>query len=492
MPTARCCGHSCAVSVENDPFFADCRTVFGLQYQLMESMEVKQELQPIEEEPQSASILSVFKLRNFRLLWIGEAISVIGDQFYMIALPWLVLQLTGDALAMGTVLALAAVPRALFMLVGGALTDRLSPRLVMLVSNLMRMVLVFLLAGLVLSGAIEMWMIYVLALLFGLADAFFYPAQSAIVPRLVADDQLQPANAIMQGTWQLSLFAGPVVAGLLISVMAGEPSEAGGGDLRGIGIALIIDALTFLASAITLWFVEDGETAVDKGTAAGDARNEGLLTSIIDGLRVVWNDAALRAFFLLIAISNFLIVGPLSIGVPVLAATRLEGGATAYGVILSAYGGGSLLGTILAGVLPPPPAKRMGIVLGVIWSALGLGIIALGLAPTTTAAAAIALLMGVAEGYVVILFITWLQRRTSEDMLGRMMSLLMFASIGLQPLSNMLTGALVQHNANMLFVTFGAMMIGFTLLFLLNPAVRSMETAGGREPALSREAITIE
>jgi MFS family permease len=442
---------------------------------MMEPIEKENKLEMLEGQESSTSVLSVFRLRNFRLLWIGQAISVIGDQFHLIALPWLVLQLTGDALAMGTVLALAAVPRAVFMLVGGVMSDRLSPRMVMLISNLLRMILVFLLAVPVLSGTIEMWMIYVLALLFGLADAFFYPAQNAIVPRLVDDSQLQPANAVMQGTWQLSLFAGPVVAGMLISTMAGDPSMAGAGNLRGIGIAFIIDALTFLASAVTLWFVDDGETAVESSDGE-DAAGESLFNAIIEGLRIVWGDNALRAFFLLIAISNFLIIGPLAIGVPVLAATRFAGGATAYGVIMSAYGGGSLLGTIAAGLLPPPPGKRMGIVLGVIWSGLGLGILALGLISTTRAASAIALLMGIAEGYVVILFITWLQRRTAEDMLGRMMSLLAFASIGLQPLSNVITGALVALNATRLFVGFGALMIVLTLIFLLNPAVRSMES----------------
>src|SRR5215213_3699159 len=93
-----------------------------------------------------ASPLSV---RNFRLLWIGEGISLLGDQFYMIALPWLVLQLTGSALALGTVMALASIPRALFMLIGGALVDRFSPRNVMFLSNLVRMILVALLAILV-------------------------------------------------------------------------------------------------------------------------------------------------------------------------------------------------------------------------------------------------------------------------------------------------------------------------------------------------------
>src|SRR5215207_2141505 len=93
-----------------------------------------------------ASPLSV---RNFRLLWIGEGISLLGDQFYMIALPWLVLSLTGNALAVGTVMAIAGIPRALFMLVGGALTDRFTPRKLMINSNLARMVLTGLLAVLV-------------------------------------------------------------------------------------------------------------------------------------------------------------------------------------------------------------------------------------------------------------------------------------------------------------------------------------------------------
>src|SRR6266852_5874381 len=124
-------------------------------------------------------------VRNFRLLWIGEGISLLGDQFYMIALPWLVLQLTGSALALGTVMALAGIPRALFMLVGGALVDRFSPRAVMLASNLARLVLVALLSALVLTNHIRLEMLYGFALAFGLADAFYYPGQSAIVPQLL-------------------------------------------------------------------------------------------------------------------------------------------------------------------------------------------------------------------------------------------------------------------------------------------------------------------
>src|SRR5690349_11628317 len=94
---------------------------------------------------------SPLSVRNFRLLWIGEGISLLGDQFYMIALPWLVLQLTDSPFALGTVMALAGIPRALFMLIGGAFVDRFSPRTVMMISNFARLVLVALLSVLVLT-----------------------------------------------------------------------------------------------------------------------------------------------------------------------------------------------------------------------------------------------------------------------------------------------------------------------------------------------------
>src|SRR5689334_11924820 len=138
------------------------------------------------------------RVRNFQLLWIGEGISLLGDQFYLIALPWLVLQLTGSALALGAILALASIPRAVFMLVGGAFVDRYSPRSVMLASNAARLVLVALMSVLVLTHHIDLWMLYVFALAFGLADAFYFPAQSAIVPQVLPVEQLQAGNTFVQ------------------------------------------------------------------------------------------------------------------------------------------------------------------------------------------------------------------------------------------------------------------------------------------------------
>ena len=145
-------------------------------------------------EGKANPFLKVLRNRNFRLLWIGEAISVLGDHFYIVALPWLVLQLTGDALAMGAVLALSAVPRAALMLVGGALSDRFAPRNIMFASNLARFILVSLLAGLVFTNRVEIWMLYVLAILFGIADAFLYPAHSSMAPQLAIGEEGFVAN----------------------------------------------------------------------------------------------------------------------------------------------------------------------------------------------------------------------------------------------------------------------------------------------------------
>jgi len=248
------------------------------------------------QQGQPSPLVSLPQIRNFRLLWIGEAVSLLGDQFQFIALPWLVLQLTGDGMAIGTVMALAGVPRALFMLIGGALTDRFSPRRVMLASNAARMVLVLGLALLVLGNVVSLWMPYLFALAFGLADAFFYPAQSSIIPHIVDREHLQLANSVMQGTAQISLFAGPLLAGTLIAFMS--RGSAGTGNLEGIALAFFVDTLTFLVSLVTL-----GAMRVEADRPP-ERESESVLRAIAEGLRYVWDDAVLRTIFLLIAAAN--------------------------------------------------------------------------------------------------------------------------------------------------------------------------------------------
>ena len=312
-----------------------------------------------------ASPLSV---RNFRLLWIGEGISLLGDQFYMIALPWLVLQLTGSALALGTVMALASIPRALFLLVGGALVDRFSPRSVMIASNFARLVLVVLLSALVLTNMIRIELLYAFALAFGLADAFYFPGQSAIIPQLLPEDQLQAGNTFVQGTAQLSLFLGPVLAGSLIALLGQAATAGGASGTEGLGIAFGIDALSFVASllCLNLMRVPGIPKQVDE--------EQNVIESIKGGFAYLWSRATLRVLFLLMIAMNFLVVGPLIVGIPVLAATRLAEGAAAFGIIMSAFGGGALLGIILSNVLPPLQPKHFGALLLLIISWMGIGV----------------------------------------------------------------------------------------------------------------------
>ncbi len=431
-------------------------------------------------EPGRPSFARLIGGRDFRLLWGGEAVSLIGDQFELIALPWLVVKLTGSPVAVGGVLAAAAFPRAVLMLVGGAVTDRYSPRAVMLVSNLARLVLTALFAAVVISGRVELWMVYAYALAFGVADAFFFPAQTAIVPRVVQGDDLPLGNTAVQGTAQASLFVGPALAGAVIALFAGGQGEAGHG-LTGIGLAFAVDAVTFLISVVTLALLRAQASA-----ASAAQKAQSLWQSISEGLAFVWHDSALRVVFGLLLGVNLLIVGPFTVGIPLIAESRLQG-AVAFGVIVSAQGGGSLVGILLAGVLPPPPPRLFGsmlpllaIVMGVLFSLIALGSTLLGIA-------ALAAGMGLINGYIGLLFITWLQRMTVPALQGRMMSLMVLASIGLVPVSQLFAGFLIRLSFDGVIAVAG---VGMALLSVLAVSVPSVRALGLRTERLGEEAAT--
>jgi len=417
--------------------------------------------------------------RNFRLLWIGEGISLLGDQFYLIALPWLVLQISGDAVAVGGVLAAASIPRAVFMLIGGAFTDRFSPRLVMLGSNWIRMIVVMLLTGLVFLGWVNLWGIYILAFVFGVVDAFFFPAQSAIIPQVVDRENLQIGNSVIQGTAQLSRFAGPILAGVLISLLGGAQMKATGGstpmpNLAGIAYAFGIDALTFFISALTLWMINIPTLANE---VESRDKKEGVWSAIRSGFLHVWNNDLLRSLFYLIMAINLFINGPVLVGIPVLADTRFTLGAAAFGMLMSAYGGGNLLGIILAGALPKPGLKTMGMTLLTVMCVLGIGLLALGMVSTIAISLIVLMMMGIANGYVSILFLTWLQANTPQSMMGRLASLLMFAAMGLTPISMALSGFFIELHPEMTFFVAGAMMLIVVFVSSLNRNVRNMENS---------------
>jgi MFS family permease len=419
-------------------------------------------------------VKSVLRIRDFRLLFTGEGVSLLGDQFYFIALPWLVLELTGSAVVLGLVLALQGIPRAAFMLIGGAVTDRFSPRRVMIASNVARLSLVTLLAALVLGGALQMWMLFVVAAAYGVADGFFYPAQSAIVPQLASLDQLSVANAFVQGLDQVSQFIGPVLAGILIASAVG-----GHGGLEGVGIALVVDAATFVVSIILLSLMRvDADKAARMAVIGAEgntgAAPAGIWESIREGLAYMWSDPLLRVLLLLILAVNFLAVGPMLVGVPALAHQRLAGGAQDYGAVMSAFGGGSLAGLAVAGGMRRPPARLMGHLLLTVCAVFGAGLAMLGFAHSLAAALVPAAVMGFAAGYLTVSFFTWVQARTPQRLMGRMMSFIIFASVGLVPVSQALSGAVASRSLTALFVGAAALLLLVVARAWFVPSLRSM------------------
>jgi len=378
--------------------------------------------------------------RDFRLIWTGEAISVLGDQFYLVALPWLVLQLTASPLAVGTTLMTAAIPRAALMLLGGAVTDRAAPRSILLLSNAARAVLVGALGWLVWLGVAHTWHLYALVFLFGVADAFSFPAFTAFVPRIVDRDRLAAANGLLQGTAHLTMLVGPALAGILIAVASTVP-------------AFEIDAGSFVAAFALLVLVR----ATGRGDGAGGVPTRGgLLRDIAEGLNYGWRDPATRAFLLMIAAVNLSFAGPFAVGLATLAARRF-GGAVAYGTMMSAVGGGALAGSILSGSIRT--AARQGLQLAVVTMLFGAGMAVVGLAPGLAVASVLTGLLGVCAGFTNVRMVAWLQGRTPPMVLGRVMSLVMFASLGLQPISYALAGLLAGVHVTLLFLVAGGLIV---------------------------------
>ncbi|MFZ6028926.1 MAG: MFS transporter [Chloroflexota bacterium] len=420
-------------------------------------------------------MVRVMALRDFRLLFAGSSTSLLGDQFALIATPWLVLKLTGDPLALGIVLALEGFPRAVFMLLGGAVTDRLSPRRVMLISDFARLGLTILMALAIFLGAVQMWMVYAFALGFGLVAGFAVPAGSSIVPMLVKEDDLQAGNSIIMGSSQLVQFVGPTIAGILI----GRYSSS----TLGIGLAFAIDALSFTISAVCLWVMRSGRHVV----SAGETQKENIWASILAGVKYLWNDETLRMLFLLLAAVNFFFTGPLLVGIPVLADQYLPEGAVAFGLLMSAFAGGSLLGILLAGALPRPKGKGMSAFLILLLAAFGVSLGFFGFIRATWPDFALMLLLGAGNGYIAILMFTWMQTNTPKEMLGRMMSMVMLAGSGLVPISQALSGALIKWSLEALFVSAGVLIVLVSLWTAMQPGLRifSEGLAAGHQVAVN-------
>jgi MFS family permease len=407
---------------------------------------------------------------NFRWLIIGGVISMLGDQFTIIALPWLVLKMTADTLTLGLVIAMMSVPRAVFILFGGALVDRYSPKRVLMLTKYVNATLLGVLACLVLTNHLTLTLVYLLALCLGLASAFSMPSGTSILAHTIAPAQLAVANSVMMGLRQLSLLGGPLLAGLLIALGGDGGAAHGIADARGLGWAFAVDSASFLLTTWTLRRVQTLRAASPTGPQA-------LLRSVGAGLAMVWHDRALRICFLYWALIIFLIGGTLQVALPVLASNTLHS-AGALGLLLGANGAGSLLGMTASGMIGKLRIGTFGSTLLLIDGMIGALLMPMGHITAAWQGAALLLLTGVLSGLMQITVITWIQRRVPPAMLGRTMSIFMFIMMGLGPLSSAMTGWLLQSlTLVQLFAGSGVTMIAVTLLAFIFTPMRSVVDA---------------
>jgi MFS family permease len=372
---------------------------------------------------------------NFTWLMSGGVISALGDQFTMIALPWLVLQLTRDPLALGMMVALLGVPRAVLILFGGALVDRHSPKRILMLTKHVNTVLLGLLAALVLSGRATLPLVTGLAVVLSLASAFSIPAGTSMLPQAVKPEQLPGANAMMMGVRQVTMLAGPLLAGLLFA-LAGDGS-AGIQDARGLGLAFAFDAFSFALSAWTLAKVRPLVPA-DNPAAPAPAR-EPVWRAVGAGLAALWRDLTLRTAFLYWGLCACVTGGVMQVAMPLLASERLHG-ASALGLLMGAHGAGSLAGMALSGLLARRRLGNLGLTLLLVDGLAGVLLMPLGLITSSWQGMLLMGAVGVLGGYIQVAVFTWIQRRVAPHMLGRMMSIFMFVFMGLAPLTATVAG----------------------------------------------------
>ena len=389
-------------------------------------------------------------VRDFRLLWASEGISVLGDQFHAVALSWLVISLTGSGLALGAVLIAVAVPRALLLMPMGVVADRRSPRSLMLAAHIARGLIVGVIAVMVATGHGSIAALAALGALFGCADAVYLPAQQAFLPRAVGPDRLPSANALIQGTLQLVSIVGPPVAGIVIA-------------LAGTGTAFALDAASFALAAVCIAMIT-GAGAVAAVAARGPAEgvdgaepgHEPFLAALTGGLRYVARDRGIGLMLVISLVLNFALAGPASVGMAWLAQRRFDAGAAGLGLMVAGWAAGGLAGTLIAG---NRRLERQGRLVVALIAASGVALAAVGLAgtlPVTVAAFAVG---GLAIGYVNVVAISWLQARVEVAMLGRVMSVAMLVGFGISPLSMAIAGALIDVNATALFVGAGILVV---------------------------------
>jgi MFS family permease len=404
--------------------------------------------------------------RNFRLLTAGQFTSTVGDFCYAVALPWLVLSTHGGPVLLGTVLACYGVPRTIGIPLGGILADKLGPRAIMLTADVVRCVLVAVLAVFASRHVASLAALGPVAALLGAGEGMFIPASFTIMPALLGPDRLQAGNALNSAAVQFGSLLGPALGGVLVATAGSSPAfavDAASFAVSALALALIVPRARAILGAADAGAAEIGISAADAGAAEPGAWNTpGTAEPAAPGTPTaidtepekadaepekppgVWqllrHSRLLQALMVVTVVANFTSAGTFEVALPTLAHLRF--GATGYGALVACFGGGAVIGTLAAvkagGLRRPAPVACVAFLV----SAVGISLVPfLGGLP---GAAAATVVFGACTGFGNIVMITLLQQWAPAMLLGRIMGLVMLASMGTFPASVALSGVLVR------------------------------------------------
>ena len=365
------------------------------------------------------AVLVPLRHRDFRLLLTGQTVSSFGNSISNVAVPFQLLALGASPLQLGITIAIETVTAVAFLLLGGAVADRIQRRTGILASDALAGCVLATVAALSVSGALRIEHLYVAAAALGAAQAFLSPAFSAIIAELVPADILRAGNAARLLSRSAARIAGPTVGGLVVAFVS--PAAAFG-----------IDALTFLFSFGTLLLAHpDKRTAAPSTSIVADIR-EGF--GYVVRYRWLWTTTI---YFMLV---NIAYAGQSGVMTPLLVRDTLAGDARVFGFVNSAYG----VGTIVAGIVVAQlAARRPGRVMFAFEMLAALGVLAIGLVPTLQVVLLAMVVMGVALASSTVIWQSLLQRLVPTHVLGRVTSIDLLGNSVINPLAPLIAAALI-------------------------------------------------
>jgi MFS family permease len=389
--------------------------------------------------------------REFRLLFAGRTISLVGSAIAPVALAFAVLDLTGSKTDLGLILFCREVPLVVFLLVGGIWADRLPRNRVMMGANVVSASAQATTAALLITGNAEVWHLAALAAVNGGASAFFFPASAGVVPQTVPAPLLQQANALLQLAMNTAMIGGAAIAGFLVAGI-------------GSGWAIAVDAATYLLAAAVI------------GSMRLPAVVREHASNFLHELSIGWREFRSRtwlwAIVLQFSFMLMVVLGALSVLGPVVADEEL-GGAKAWGVILTGLAAGQVAGGLIGLRFRP---RRMLLAATLAILAFPLPLVALGFPLSVPAIVAVAFVAGVGNEIFGLLWHTTMQQEIPRDKLSRVYSYDALGSIGLVPLGYALAGpAADAFGVQATLWGAAAIGLGVTLLVLLVHDVRTLE-----------------